>query len=371
MKVIFCGTYMPLELARKLKYSSEAALKFQRNLLHEFKKENSVEVLSYIPYNDEIINSLEENNIVEEVTVNYIKKIDHKNYFNLLIAYFKRLNLLLKNKEAVLLYNYNYINLFTVYLAKRNKVKAFLILADHDNYKSQKNILKKILIKLYEHNIKKFDGVIFLSDFLSKEIYTKNKLKIEGGIQIDKYLNLSKPTIKDSTIKIMYSGSLEKVSGIDMYIEAIKKINLTNIEFVFTGKGDLVDQIIAQSDSRIKYKGMVSEKEYYKLLEEANILVNSKNMNLLENKNNFPSKILEYIASGRTIISTKFSGKEKFDENIVFTESNSSDLACNIINVVNNYERSYMDYYKLNINKANEFTWQKQVKKINNFIKSI
>ena len=90
-----------------------------------------------------------------------------------------------------------------------------------------------------------------------------------------------------------------------------------------------------------------------------------------ENKNNFPSKILEYIASGRTIISTKFSGKEKFDENIVFTESNSSDLACNIINVVNNYERSYMDYYKLNINKANEFTWQKQVKKINNFIKSI
>ena len=169
----------------------------------------------------------------------------------------------------------------------------------------------------------------------------------------------------------MYSGSLEKVSGIDMYIEAIKKINLTNIEFVFTGKGDLVDQIIAQSDSRIKYKGMVSEKEYYKLLEEANILVNSKNMNLLENKNNFPSKILEYIASGRTIISTKFSGKEKFDENIVFTESNSSDLACNIINVVNNYERSYMDYYKLNINKANEFTWQKQVKKINNFIKSI
>ena len=148
MKVIFCGTYMPLELARKLKYSSEAALKFQRNLLHEFKKENSVEVLSYIPYNDEIINSLEENNIVEEVTVNYIKKIDHKNYFNLLIAYFKRLNLLLKNKEAVLLYNYNYINLFTVYLAKRNKVKAFLILADHDNYKSQKNILKKIYGKI-------------------------------------------------------------------------------------------------------------------------------------------------------------------------------------------------------------------------------
>lgn len=371
MRVLFCGTYMPLEFARKLKYSSEAALKFQRNLLQEFKKENKVEVLSYIPYTDKIINLLNNKELIEEVEVSYVRKIDYKNYLDILLNYYKALNRLIKKKDAVLLYNYTYINLLTIYFAKKNNVKTFLILADHDDYNSEKNIFKKILIKIYEKNIKKFDGVIFLSEFLSQKILTQNKLVIEGGIQREKYKNLKEPYIINDNIKIMYSGSLEKVSGIDLYIEAINKVKLKNIQFIFTGKGGLVEQIKSQEDNRIDYKGMVNEEEYYKLLEDANILVNCKNMNMEENKNNFPSKVLEYIASGRTIISTEFSGKEKFKQNIIFTKSDADILAQTIIETVNNYKENYIKYYKLNRSKSIEFTWENQVEKINKFIEKI
>ncbi|MBI6022007.1 glycosyltransferase [Clostridium perfringens] len=370
MKMLFCGTYMPLEFARKLKHSSEAALKFQRNLLSELIITNDIEVLSYIPYNDNKIYSLKDGEI-ENIKVTYIKKNKYKSYLKILIDYSKKMKLLLKDKEGIFLYNYSYINLFTSYIAKKNNVKSFLILADYDDYNSEKNILKKLLIKLYEKNIKKFDGVIFLSNELMNKMDINNKIMIEGGIQLDKYKDLGKPIIKENKIKIMYSGSLEKVSGVDIYLEAIKKINIKNIEFIFTGKGYLANEIKKQNDSRIIYKGMVSEEEYYKLLEQANILINCKNMNIMENRNNFPSKVLEYMASGRIIISTKFSGNEKFVKNILFTESNSKELAENIINLVNNYEKLYLSYYKLNIDKSKEFSWSNQVKKINSFIKNI
>lgn len=372
MKVLFCGTYMPLDIARKLKHSSEAALKFQRNLLHEFRLINDVEVLSYIPYIDKDIERFKESEDIDSIRVNYINKINYKNYYQLMINYFRKLDELLRNKDSILLYNFNYINLFTLYLARKNKVKSFLILADHDDSKSQKNILKRAIIKLYELNIKKFDGVIFLSENLSNRIKSKNKIVIEGGIQVEKYNKLKYPMIYNDTIRVMYSGSLETVSGIDMYLESIKKIKNKNIEFIFTGKGPLVELIEKQSlrDNRIKYKGMVSEEEYYKLLEEANILINSKNMNLPENINNFPSKVLEYLASGRIIISTEFSGKERFEENIIFTKSTYDSLAVNINNTVNSYKDIYSNYYSMNKEKSKDFSWKGQVKKIQEFIEN-
>ena len=64
MKVLFCGTYMSLDIARKLKYSSEAALKFQRNLLYELKSINDIEILSYIPYADKEIEFFKENEML-------------------------------------------------------------------------------------------------------------------------------------------------------------------------------------------------------------------------------------------------------------------------------------------------------------------
>ena len=134
----------------------------------------------------------------------------------------------------------------------------------------------------------------------------------------------------------------------------------------------MVELIEKQSlrDNRIKYKGMVSEEEYYKLLEEANILINSKNMNLPENINNFPSKVLEYLASGRIIISTEFSGKERFEENIIFTKSTYDSLAVNINNTVNSYKDIYSNYYSMNKEKSKDFSWKGQVKKIQEFIEN-
>lgn len=372
MKILFCGTYMPLELGRRLKCSSEAALKFQRNVLEELKTKNDVEILSYIPYMDDILSELESTTIYG-LNIEYILKKNFGNYLKTLSNYFKSLNKMLDKKDVVILYNFNYINLATLYLARKHNVKSTLILADLDDADSEKSILKKLIIKMYERNIKKFDGVVFLSKGLAENTKTMNKIIIEGGIQLDKYEKITIPQINKDKMIVMYSGSLEIFSGIDLYLKSIERIENKNVEFIFTGKGYLEEGVktASKNDNRIKYKGMVSEEEYYNLLQEANILINCKNMNLGENNNNFPSKVLEYIASGRTIISTKFSGYEKFEKNIVFTESNEVDLAKTIENALEDYENNYIDYYHNNKELSTTFSWTEQVMKIEKFIGEI
>ena len=137
MRILFCGTFMPLEFARKLKYSSEAALKFQRNLLQELKKENKVEVLSYVPYMDNIIGELSNKNVIDKIDVNYIKKLNYKNYFILFKNYYKML--------------YNKLIYTGVSRAKKSliligEVNSFLMAVNNDYSMNRKTSLKEQLL---------------------------------------------------------------------------------------------------------------------------------------------------------------------------------------------------------------------------------
>ena len=100
------------------------------------------------------------------------------------------------------------------------------------------------------------------------------------------------------------------------------------------------------------------------MLEKANILLNPRNMLLSENKNNFPSKIMEYLATGRVIVSTKFPSYRKFCDNIIFSEVSINDLSEAIEKALNKKPEEIESIYEENRKKAQEFRWEIQVKKM-------
>jgi glycosyltransferase involved in cell wall biosynthesis len=51
----------------------------------------------------------------------------------------------------------------------------------------------------------------------------------------------------------------------------------------------------------------VTEEQYSEMLQKAAVLVNPRPSRLLENRYNFPSKLMEYLAAGRPILSTSTS----------------------------------------------------------------
>jgi len=366
-EILFCGSFIPSEINEKIKYNSSAANNFQKELINNLSKQYKIDILTYVGFYEKNINlvieSFKKNNIYHTI------KQENKNYILLFYSYYKLFNKLIQNKKVVILYNYNYINLFISYFCKKRKIKTILIVADHSEYYEYHNPLRRFLAYKYSKDYYKFDYLVFLSKELKERYNLKNSLLMIGGINIDKYKDFVS-TPKKGKIMILYSGILSKVTGIDIYLKAIKLIEDRDIRFVFSGKGEMKELLIEKfkKDDRIEYAGFLDEEAYLSLLSKANILINPRNMDLPQNRNNFPSKILEYLDTGKVIISTKFPNYQEFEENIFFCEANAQDIADKIDFVVKNYDNIYKNQYVINRKEAHKYDWTIQSKKIEQLI---
>lgn len=367
--ILFCGSYIPHDISVRVKYNSQAANNFQNEIIKELRKTYNVEVLSYIGYPVEDAAFL--SGEMDKNGISHVIKCVEKNYLKVYIKYYKLLKSLLKGKQYVFLYNYNYINLLVNYYCHSKGIKTVLIIADHSEPCEYKNPVRRLLASKYAKDYNKFDYLIFLSRKLMERYKHKKSLHMEGGINPARFKDFSESPAGES-FKVLYSGLLSDITGVDLLLEAIELIENVNIEFLFSGKGDLETLVseYADKDKRVKNLGFLSEEEYLRRLNEANILINPRNMDLPQNQNNFPSKVLDYLAAGKVIISTLFPGYEKFSDNIIFCDSTPESLALSVKNAVLHYKSIYKSQFEANRNKAYEFSWVQQVNKIIDLIRA-
>lgn len=366
-EILFCGGFIPPEINEKVKHNSPAANNFQKELINNLSKNYKVDILTYVGFYEKDMDIVIES--FKKYNIYYVIKQESKNYISVFYRYYKLFNKLIQNKQAVILYDYNYINLFINYFCKKKNIKTILIIADHTEYYEYRNPIRSLLAFKYSRDYLKFDHLVFLSKRLKDRYNLKNSSLMVGGINIDKYKGFI-PAPKRDKIIILYSGFLSKVIVVDIYLKAIELIKDENIRFLFSGKGDMEDHLKekAKKDGRIEYVGFLEETEYLSLLNKANISISPRNMNLVQCQNSFPSKILEYLAAGKIIISTKFSNYENFKENIYFCESEPQDIANKIKYIYNNYNYIYKKCFFKNREKAKEYNWVVQAKKIEKLI---
>lgn len=119
-------------------------------------------------------------------------------------------------------------------------------------------------------------------------------------------LDLPQPPAEPADHATYFAGALSESAGVNLLLDAIPHVTDQTLEFWFSGRGPLEERLKHQaaSDSRIRYFGFVSEEQYSKMLQQAAVLVNPRPSRLLENRYNFPSKLMEYLAAGRPILST-------------------------------------------------------------------
>lgn len=100
---------------------------------------------------------------------------------------------------------------------------------------------------------------------------------------------------------VLYSGMLYHKFGIMNLVKAIHQLEDSDIRLELYGVGDAVDDIlsVADSDNRIQYKGVVDRDVVLQKQSEASLLVNPRVPdNNPFTRYSFPSKTLEYLASG-------------------------------------------------------------------------
>jgi glycosyltransferase involved in cell wall biosynthesis len=119
-------------------------------------------------------------------------------------------------------------------------------------------------------------------------------------------LDLPQPPAEPAARATYFAGALCEAAGVDLLLDAIQRVQDTTVEFWFSGRGELEERLKQQAatDPRIRFFGFVTQEQYSDMLQRAAVLVNPRPSTLLENRYNFPSKLMEYLAAGRPIIST-------------------------------------------------------------------
>ncbi|MCR4946429.1 MAG: glycosyltransferase [Lachnospiraceae bacterium] len=409
MKVLFCGSALPESAEVKLKYLSNAGNKFQHNMINAINGlDHEVFLCSYvgIPVEREYYDSFSvlykqlgdgifvsndkssestrrsgegTDNVNEQgngvwPTETYVFKGDG-NRMSGANRYKKICNSIINEIKPDILICYNPIYPFFSLpgTAAKKGIVSILVLADYataDSFKSMislRSIIGRVKSAMELKCIRGFDKVVGLSEnvrsFLKKE---QGFINIEGGIDSQKWIDFPKPDIATDKIRFMYSGLFSNLAGVEMAIEAFEKIDSSDVELHITGIGDLKDAIMsyASKDERIIFHGRLEYNEYIDILKKSHILLNPRDMRFPENQYNFPSKMLEYLATGRVIVSTRFAGWQNFSENAFFTDSTAGDFSKGMKNALFEYGRVSNDVYMVNRKKAVDYDWKKQAKRL-------
>lgn len=359
MKILFCGSMVPENVEYSVRDISAAGNRFQNNLIKNLKRAGQ-EVVACSFLGMEIPGKIK-----EDLQGNYVYR--EKNVLRSIKKYESLIKELMSDTEALICYNIIYVWLVAPLWAKQRNVRSIAILADYSEGVSYNSVFGKIYAKLQLWSMRHFDTVVGLSANIRNKLRRNQRfILMEGGIDKELYDSFQyKPRVDSEPITFMYSGLLNKVTGVDMLLDAMERVKRNDIRLLISGKGELEEavRVAAQSDERITYLGHLPYNQYIMQLQEADVLVNPRNMELPENQNNFPSKIMDYLATGKPVISTRFVGWQKFDANIYFCESSIYGLK----DCLEKADRWLADMeltYKKNRELASQFRWDEQLKRI-------
>ena len=218
-------------------------------------------------------------------------------------------------QKHIIQYNVSSPALFVTlvgHLFKKTDISAFLydlgMPPSSYNYSWAKRMVFKIIDIHAKYLINKLDYVYVITSSVAADYAKKTKsLLIDGGISEDvlNRLPLNDNRDKSKTV-LLIAGNLTESNGVDLLLDTSQILCDKDIEFWFAGKGDSVVKInsYAEKDKRIRYMGYLTTEQLFDLYSKCDVLLNLRNMPEDEGRYLFPSKLLEYMSSGRLVIST-------------------------------------------------------------------
>ena len=154
--------------------------------------------------------------------------------------------------------------------------------------------------------IANYDGYIFLTEEMNCLLNKKHMpyTVIEG--LVDQTVLEKKNTLegKNKFKECMMAGLLENVFGVDILLKAFMKVRNPDARLVFYGKGSAVEEIkkTGDIDPRISFRGEVTNQQIVEEERKATLLINPRQALEEWTKYSFPSKNMEYMASGTPLV---------------------------------------------------------------------
>lgn len=318
--VLFIGNYTDIETyeiitKNRIRDLSQAARLFQERLiLSLYQEKKNIRFISVLPSTDGVpIGDRIDLNGIEITSITYnSRKID-----TLLKAVFsiKKIIQELPFKEErlkVIMYAINPIALLPLLQMRRKyNLELITICPELPSFRRYKNTManrvKRVILKCLN---RKFDKYILFAESMKDYIPRSRKYMVIEGFAPDR---LYAPQKKERNIA-MYAGGLAADNGIKLMIDVAEKSESLE-ELWICGIGDCKDFVEENTSKKVKYLGKLENSQVIELERKAKVLLNLRDPGDPITRFSFPSKVLEYMASGTMVLSTKLSGisKEYYD----------------------------------------------------------
>lgn len=178
--------------------------------------------------------------------------------------------------------------------------------------------------------MRNFDGFVLLTEQMRDVVNPKRKPDlVMEGLCADQLPEVYSG-VREKTL--IYAGSLwKKDAGIEYLVEGFLKAGIPEYELHLYGTGELVPWLeeVGKEHPSVRYMGCVTNGEMVALQRKAALLINPRPSKEEFCKYSFPSKTIEYMASGTPVLMTRLPGvpKEYFD--YVYTiEDETPEGAC-------------------------------------------
>lgn len=227
--------------------------------------------------------------------------------------------------------------LFHVIAKQKSNIKTTLIvpdvpecLAEMRPGKSFKLKFIASLNKLNAHMSQRYDKYVYLTEEMNDFYHAESKdyIVMEGLIDDSKAnVNIKSNDFNKKEI-ILYTGTLSRIFGIMDLVNMFETAQFQNCELWICGSGECASEIeeLAKSNSNIKFYGLVDSNKAILLQSKATILANPRSANGNYTKYSFPSKTIEYLMAGKTVIMNRLPGiPTEYDKYLHYPQNETSE----------------------------------------------
>ena len=218
--------------------------------------------------------------------------------------------------------------------------------------------------------IDEIDSFVLLTSQMKDRLNVRNRpwMLMEGIYENRKY-NFDNEKSK----AILYSGKLDNRFGIKELLFAFMKIDIKDVQLWICGIGSerkIVEECM-KKDSRIKYFGFVDQQKVFEMQRKALLLVNPRKPEGEYTKYSFPSKTMEYMASGTPVVMYDLPCiPVSYKPYLILLKDQRGDELKDVLIEWLNKPREYLDLFG---NQAKDFilkykTSEKQIKRFVEFL---
>jgi glycosyltransferase involved in cell wall biosynthesis len=214
-----------------------------------------------------------------------------------------------------------------------------------------KNLLRSIDRRIVHNAATRVDGLIVLTRQIAVDFAPNIPSMVMEGIVSVESENLAKIIVeskngRDEDFIIMYAGGLQRIYGIPLLLEAFTSLPGKDFQLWIFGRGDMEAEILhwAADDSRIYFPGLIAPEEVFRRSQQATVLINPRPTGVSFDAYSFPSKILEYMVTGRPVITTRLSGiPAEYDPFLIWLDQETPEGLVDLLRQLHIMSRDQLD----------------------------